>query len=271
MRQRTTAMEPLEFCDGAYDFMLFQCSRCKLTTPHKHVIVNHLPKCDSGARLVQAKRTCCTFANRDDLRTAVSASGIGINVLQGDKNHIENKTVTIQNVNIVLPAGSDAEYSKMLEVLRGDLADTLLSLDLDRPETWPAAIFSKLHAREPALRNVEVQGNMAIETRENGQKVPVPRMQKARKAQGALYETLGLAVETTPDDDDDVAYMSGKILGELRQRLPDASGTSLEEAARMYASRDPKFNRVDPDLQACVRDAARELAAAYPPKRRKCS
>ncbi len=244
----------MEFERRPFECTVYQCSSCRYTTALKQNVNAHLARCEPGASILQSKGLChVTLPGQHPAAVANSYN----------TTNSFNRTV-----NIVLPAGSDAEYTKMLEVLRNDLANTLLSLDLERPETWPAAIFSKLQQREPALRNVEVQGNMAIETRENGDKVPVPRLQKARKAQGTLYETLGLAVETTQEEDDDVAYVSGKIMRELRRKLPNASGTTLEEAARMYASRAPKFARIDSELQACVREAARELAAAYPLKRR---
>ncbi len=96
------------FEDRSFTCTVYQCISCRLTSPHKHNVASHLPRCEPGATIVQAKSVVQPVPARP--------------------------TVAVNR---------DTKCTKMLEVLCNDLADMLLSLDLKRPETWRGTLLKR--------------------------------------------------------------------------------------------------------------------------------
>lgn len=259
------------FQDVAIDITVYQCSCCRYTSVVKQHVHSHLSICPvrhtERPTLLWKKCTMHTAG-----ASAAAASTVTDNTITGDHNTIMGDHNTINNITPVFLVGSAEEAKKILDILHTDVLHTL---DVGKPETWPAAIFRATRGADgpDCLRNTHLQGNNVLERVGEGDGKDATRstslVRWAREGQASMFDLLcELRDRLQPEDQDTFQEIERQLL-----KMCGSQRMCLAEASRIMAGNDPDKTRLClRELQNIVREAAKRLAAeAKNLKRTKCA
>ncbi len=232
------------------DTVVHECSVCHFLSPLKTNVVRHVEQCP-GATVVSRPCSCLVFP-RGGIPSGLLGQTTGQTTTQtttaeriGTNNNAHQINIT-NNVTVnIVPAGSAKDADAMHALLRDPHFLNVLSTT--PAEDIPALFFrySKGIDAPPERRNVRVDGNAVVETREGGAQVPVARAKFVKKAVGDAVDAVAHSLSDEP-----AVKEAKEDLLEPKFKMGKRA-VSTFDVAKMYSTSSQEAYKLDTAGRAC--------------------
>lgn len=229
---------------------LYQCTACAYTSPHRHCVATHIERVGKCRHATVVSAKCVLHAH---------PPGAVINSITGDRNtqtinNINHQSIN-QNIQIIIPVGSEAERDRVFNVFKDK--DAMTALAAAEPEDIPAVIlrWSKGPDAPPEMRNIRVEGNRVLERRANGQEIPVARDRFIKRH---IADSIDACFNVAPAESakPEVVQTIREDLSKKDLTLGSRDTVDRRTAAVMYATSDPGWYKLGAEGKSFVRKTA---------------
>lgn len=256
---------------GRIECMVYQCDKCKYSSPHRTSVAKHINTNCPGSTIVQAKCGMvieAAAAKATHPATNANTGGIGANT--GTNNGTNNggansgtnngnvagiiNNYTINNYTIAFPSdvvyhGSREETEAACRLLFSkEFAEALREReeqDPDHRESLSSLLFRMLKAGDdaaPQLKNLVVTDDKVYTLVGPGKLDSAPRRQYVKKAVGDMHHVIDYVAKVPHKHD---LNQAKREIEAPAFRVGKKTRVAARDVARMQARGDPEMYRLD--------------------------